>query len=238
MGFPATRHSVVAAFRSADAAVRDRAFDALARAYWRPVHEYLRLRLGLAAQEAEDLTQGFFADALEHGRLAGFDPARARFRTFLRTCVDGFAANQRRAARRLKRGGDRRHLSLDDADEAGRPLEVPAGVDLDACFHREWVRSVFTLAVDALRRECAAAGRDVHFALFERYDLQGTDDGRPPTYQELAREFSLPVTQVTNHLAAARREFRRLALDTLREQTASEDEFRAEARELFGVDPR
>ncbi|HEY7924248.1 MAG TPA: hypothetical protein VII62_13770, partial [Vicinamibacteria bacterium] len=59
-----------------------------------------------------------------------------------------------------------------------------------------------------------------------------------PDYATLAREFALPVTQVTNHLAWARRELRRLVLERLRELTASEDEYRAEARGLLGEEPR
>jgi RNA polymerase sigma factor (sigma-70 family) len=240
MTFPATRHSVVLAFRSPDSQVRERAFDALAAAYWRPVYKYVRLQWRAAPEEAEDLTQGFFAEALEKGPFRRFDPERARFRTFLRTCLDGYVSNQRKSAGRLKRGGGHRLVSLDFQDAEGelRQLEVPDGFDLEAYFHREWVRSLFALAVEALRRECAAAGRDVHFALFRRYDLEGPDaGGARPTYQDLARQFGLPVTQVTNYLAAVRRDFRRLALDTLREQTASDEEFRAEALELLGIDP-
>jgi DNA-directed RNA polymerase specialized sigma24 family protein len=240
MTFPATRQSVVLAFRSPDPAVRERAFDAVASAYWRPVYKYVRLQWRATPEEAQDLTQGFFTDALEKGHFRRFDQERARFRTFLRTCLDGFVSNQRKAASRLKRGGGLRIVPLDFQDAEGelRQHELPAGADLDEYFHREWIRSLLALAVDALRRECAAAGRDVHFALFQRYDLEGPDAAGPrPSYQDLARDFGLPVTQVTNYLAAVRRDFRRRALETLREQTASDEEFRAEARDLFGVDP-
>ncbi|HEY2109817.1 MAG TPA: hypothetical protein VGH17_07940, partial [Candidatus Acidoferrales bacterium] len=68
------------------------------------------------------------------------------------------------------------------------------------------------------------------------YDLEG-DGARKASYAELAKEFQIAPTDVTNYLAFARREFRRIALDSLREMTASEDEFRREARELLGVVP-
>ena len=87
-------------------------------------------------------------------------------------------------------------------------------------------------SLDAWGRE---TGRQVHFALFERYDLDEKPGDRP-TYQALAGEFGIPVTQVTNYLAVARREFRRIVLQRLREVTATDAEFRAEARELLGVD--
>ena len=99
------------------------------------------------------------------------------------------------------------------------------------------MRSLFTLAVEALRRRCAETDKAPAFALFERYDLEGPDAPARPTYEDLARETGMPETQVTNRLAWARREFRRLVLETLEEATGSEEEFRTEARQLLGVDP-
>jgi hypothetical protein len=107
-------------------------------------------------------------------------------------------------------------------------------MDADEFFHREWVRSLFSLAVDELRRQCAASDRDVWFALFERYDLEGPDCEHKPTYAQLAAEFGLTVSQVTNYLAHSRREFRKLVLDGIRATTGSEEEFRAEAQRLLG----
>jgi DNA-directed RNA polymerase specialized sigma24 family protein len=235
--FPATRQSVILAVRSPDAETRRDALETLAASYWRPVYKYLRVRWQAAPEDAQDLTQGFFAKALEKGFFETYDPARARFRTWLRVCVDGFASHERQSARRLKRGGAARLLALDFEDAEGelRRLEVPDGLDLEDFFHREWVRQLFGLAVEALRRRCEEEGKGVRFALFERYDLEGPDAPRPPSYADLAAEFALPVTQVTNHLAWARREFRRLLLETLREVTGSEEEFRAEVRQLLGA---
>jgi DNA-directed RNA polymerase specialized sigma24 family protein len=168
-----------------------------------------------------------------------YDPARARFRTFLRTCLDGFAANEWKAARRLKRGGGAPLLSLDFENAEGelRPLELRGEQDVEGYFQREWVRSLFGLAVEALRARCEREGKRTHFALFERYDLGEPAGAARASYEELARLHGLPVTQVTNYLAWARREFRRIVLDKLRELTASDEEFRAECREVLGADP-
>jgi hypothetical protein len=75
------------------------------------------------------------------------------------------------------------------------------------------------------------------FALFERYDIEGAEAEARPRYADLAVEFGLAPTQVTNQLHWARRELRRIVLEKLREITASEEEFRAEARALLGRDP-
>lgn len=237
--FPATRRSVVLAVASGEEEVRRQAFGALVEAYWKPSYKLLRLRWSLDPTEAEDATQDFFALALEKGWFARYDPARARFRTYLRTCLDGFAANRRKAARREKRGGGATLLSLDFAGAEGElaHLEPADHLSAEDLFHREWVRGVFQLAVERLRRHLESSDRALRFALFERYDLEGDDGGSRPTYGELAAEHGLAVTRVTNELAAARRALRRLVLDLLREITGSEAEYRDEARALLGIDP-
>ncbi len=238
--FPQTRYSIVRGVASADEAERGRAWNTLVESYWRPAYKYARLKWRLAREDAEDLTQAFFARALEKAFFDRYDPSRARFRTFLRTCLDGFAANEWKAAHRKKRGGDAPPLSLDFLTAEGelREVELKDERDIEDYFHREWVRSLFALSLEALREQCERAGKRTQFALFERYDIDAPTSGQRPSYEELAREHSLPVTQVTNHLAWARREFRRLVLEKLRELTASEEEFRAEAREILGADVR
>jgi RNA polymerase sigma factor (sigma-70 family) len=233
--FPATRHSIVAAIRSAVPDDRRAAFDTLVTAYWRPVFKYVRLKWGASPDEAADLTQGFFLRAFEKDFFAGFDASRARFRTYLRVCLDGHVANARKADARLKRGGGATLISIDvgEAERELRHQAANAPVDFDAYFHREWLRSLFAAAAERLRSACSARGRADRYTVFERYDLADEDSGRP-TYAELARSLGLTVTDVTNELAAARREFRQLVLDVLREQCTSDEEFAAESRALTG----
>ena len=229
--FPTTRYSIVAASSSGNAGVRREAFDALVTAYWKPVFKYVRLKWRALPEEAADLTQGFFLKAFEKDFFAGFDARKARFRTYLRTCLDGLVANARKADRRLKRGGHVDMVPLDFAT-AERELQRQATNaidDYEAYFHREWLRTLFAQAAARLRDACAQRDRASRFTLFERYDLAEDETGRP-TYAALARELGLTAADVTNELAAARREFRRLVLDLLREQCASDEEFDAEVR--------
>src|SRR5262245_31785346 len=111
--FPLTRLSVLVAARSADSAQRSRALDSLFAAYWKPIYKYLRLKYSKAPQDAQDLTQGFFAELLERDLLSRFDPAKSRLRTYLRVCADSFALNEIKAASRKKRGGEITHIALD-----------------------------------------------------------------------------------------------------------------------------
>ena len=232
--FPVTNHSAIEGARSDDQLTRQRAFDTILASYWKPAYKYIRLKWQADNEDAKDLTQGFFANAFEKNHFASYNAGKASFQTFLRTCLDGFVANERKAGQRLKRGGDMDHYQLDFA-MAENELATHASTDLspEDYFHREWVRWMFTIAVDALRQRCAESGRNVHFQLFERYDLR---EDREVSYASLGQEFNLDTATVNNYLAAVRRDFRRIVLEKLREITATDEEFRIEARSLLGVD--
>jgi DNA-directed RNA polymerase specialized sigma24 family protein len=167
---------------------------------------------------------------MEKDFFAGYDEERARFRTFLRICLDRFASNEHKAAARIKRGGGERALSLDFDGAEGELVAAGDPHSPEDVFDREWRRSLFDLAIEALRAR-SAGDKATAFAAFERYDLC---PGVRPTYEEIARELGVTTTTITNHLAWARRELRRLVLERLEEITGSDDEYGAEARALLG----
>jgi RNA polymerase sigma factor (sigma-70 family) len=222
---------------AADPDVRARALEAFATAYWVPVSRYIRFKWRLDAERAADLTQDFFARTLESQALARFDPDRARFRTYVRVLVDGFVSNARKAEGRLKRGGGVEALPLEEIlpDGQVRSHEPPVHDDHDDAFYREWVRALFEGAVDDLRADATARGRDGQFEVFRRYDLADLHGEAQPTYADLAAALGLTVAMVTNHLAAVRRALRARVLDRLREATGSEAEYEAEAKRLLGT---
>src|ERR1700687_3777007 len=155
--FPPTRRSVVEAARSIDAEEREGALEALCAAYWKPVYKYIRLRWNRPADDAQDLTQGFFMELLERDLLDKFDAKKSRLRTYLRLCVDSFVMNEDKAGRRLKRGGKVLHVALDfpgAEEELGAsvvdPAAIPSPESLEEFFEKEWVRSLFALAVEDL----------------------------------------------------------------------------------------
>jgi RNA polymerase sigma factor (sigma-70 family) len=230
--FPPTRHSAVRAAGSDDPAERARSFALLARAYHRPCYEHLRLRFRKDAEEARDLTQGFFARALEKGTFADYDPEKARFRTFLKLCLERYAGEQARSEKRQKRGGGAIRVDL-DFEEAERELGIAGpSVDPAEAFDRAFLRGLFAAAVEGLRAACESAGKPERFVIFQRYAL---DDGpERPTYAALAAELGIAVTDVNNHLHAARKELRAQVLSRLRELTGSEEELREEARAVLG----
>ncbi|HWZ99824.1 MAG TPA: sigma-70 family RNA polymerase sigma factor [Candidatus Dormibacteraeota bacterium] len=240
--FPLTRYSVLAAAGSSDNAERSRALDILFAAYWKPIYKYLRLKYSQAPQDAQDLTQGFFAELLERKLLSRFDPAKSRLRTYLRLCADSFALNEIKAASRKKRGGEFAHVPLDfsAAEDELRaqtidPAAIPSPESLEDFFEKEWIRSLFSSAVEELRKLCEARGKQKAFALFESYDLDGEEN---ISYAELATRHSMSATDVNNQMAWARREFRRIATERLRALSGSEEEFARESKSLFGEAPK
>lgn len=236
--FPQTNQSAIVAARSEDAQVRRRAFETILASYWKPGYKYIRLKWNTNNEDAKDLTQGFFAEAFEKGYFANYDASKASFQTFLRTCLDGFVSNSRKSQNRLKRGGGFEHLPLDFSSAEAELSEHTAPLDLspEDYFHREWVRNLFALAVVGLRERYQQTGRSIQFRLFEVYDLEHDTAAGKTTYASLGQEFGLNAQTVTNYLAAARRDFKRILLDKVREITATEAEFRREAQDLLGIE--
>ncbi len=224
MRFPSTRRSVVFAARSEDAGERRQGFEALVAAYWKPVYKFIRLKWGCSAADAEDLTQGFFARAIEKQFFRGYEAEKGSFRTYLRTCLEGYISNERKSAARLKRGGDSQLLSLDFASAEGELREHPPAPASTLVFSH----SLLPFAPVANRGQVFKDTSSI------QYDLEPEDNA---SYATLARDMGLPVTTVTNQLAWARREFRRLLLERLREVTGGENEFRSDAKLLLGGGP-
>lgn len=234
--FPQTRHSVLTEATSDDPATRSRAIETIAAAYWKPLYKYVRLKWNLTPEDAADFTQEFFAGLLEKEFLESYDVSKGRLRTFLRTCADRLFMKQTRDAMRQKRGGGYTHLALDFGEAEHELASAVTSDSPEDYFNKEWVRSLFAVGLQRLRARCEAANKVIHFELFERYDL--ADDDPRPSYAELAQEFGLATTDVTNYLSFARREFQRCVLDQLREMTATDEEFRREAQALLGVEIR
>ena len=235
--FPATQRSVLERIRSGDADVRRLAFGDLAQGYWRPSYHYLRLHWRLAPEAAEDAVQAFFTMAFEKSYVERYDPAKAKFRTFLRMCLDRFVQNLQKAESRREA---RRRLDAPVARLSGRRaragrdrLRRSPATSIASSTTRPSA-SLFARAVESLRDASSAKG-----AAWSSGCSSCTICSRRRTRptRRSQRELGLTTSQVTNYLHAARRRFRELALEHLRvdlgDATRSSG---VEARELFGLD--
>jgi RNA polymerase sigma-70 factor (ECF subfamily) len=138
------------------------ALDDLCRTYRPPVLAYVRARHG--RDEAEDLTQAFFAHLLEHRLAARADRERGRFRAFLLTSLRNFLASEQAHASAQRRGGGQESVPLDDVDPGSDD-----GPEQE--FEREWAQTVLRQALQRLEHEAADNGKEALFARLKPFLL-------------------------------------------------------------------
>jgi RNA polymerase sigma-70 factor (ECF subfamily) len=190
------------------------ALTELCRAYWFPLYAYIRRR-GYSQHEAQDLTQDLFERLLEHGTIAAANPARGRFRAFLRAVCSDFLANHRDRNNSLKRGGGISLVSIDIADAEARYAYEPAHeLTAERVFDRTWTLTLLARVLDLLRGEYEASGRGLTFEA-----LRGvlTDGSHTVSYATIAGH--LGITEGAVRVAVHR--LRRRYGDLLREQIAA-----------------
>jgi RNA polymerase sigma factor (sigma-70 family) len=172
--FAPTQWSLVLLARDRASPQAGAALAALCRAYWYPLYAYIRRQVR-TAEQAEDLTQEFFARLLEKDFLRSVDPSRGRFRAFLLACCKHFLANERDRAGAAKRGGRCSVLSLDFASAADRYRREPADtLTPEKLFERRWALTLLDQALERLGQEFARSGKG---EVFE--GLKGTLVGGP-----------------------------------------------------------
>ena len=151
--FTTTHWSVVLAAGDPRSPQAGEALETLCRAYWYPLYVYVRRR-GYGVEDAQDLTQTFFARFVEKGSFELADPARGRFRTFLLHALEHFLINEWKRAHRLKRGGGKPSLSLDADDAEHRYASEPAArLTPERAYEKRWAMTLLEQVLAALRQE-------------------------------------------------------------------------------------
>ena len=217
--FPTTHLSLLEANASG---LTTAAMDQVIALYWKPVYKFIRFKFQKDNEDAKDLTQGFFASAMQRDFFSRFDPEKAPFRTYLRMAVERYAASQYASANRQKRGGE---IQFEPVEEHHAVTEAP-----EEGFEREWRRQLFSLSLDDLRSHCETNGKQIQFQVFCEYDLCDSDR---PSYAELALRYGIAETSVTNYLAWARRMLRSFVTERLRSTTANARDLHQEMRRLW-----
>jgi len=162
------------------------ALSELCQIYWRPVYVFLR-RQGIAEQDAQDLTQGFFAELIYSRAYTRADPAKGKFRSFLLGTLKHFVAHARDYDRAQKRGGGSTPVQLDEAALSEAETYASRSTDwiADGIFDREWAASVARQSLDRLAQEYELGGKA---ALFEALKSRlTTSEAAAVPYEELAK---------------------------------------------------
>ncbi|HWY76578.1 MAG TPA: sigma-70 family RNA polymerase sigma factor [Verrucomicrobiae bacterium] len=156
--FATTHWSVVLAAGEGGSETAGKALETLCRAYWYPIYVYVR-RKGYNAEDAQDLTQEFFAQLIAKGHLRLADHTKGKFRTFLLAMLDHFVAREWSRAHRQKRGGQFTFVSLDQSPEERYRLEPSDSDTPERKFLREWALTTLKRTMDALEKECDSGGK-------------------------------------------------------------------------------
>jgi RNA polymerase sigma-70 factor (ECF subfamily) len=227
-----THWSVVLAAGAASAPESSKALEALCRTYWYPLYAYVR-RAGHSPQDAEDLTQAFFARFLEKQWVARADQQRGRFRSFLLSSLKHFLANEWDKARAQKRGGRVTFVSLDTKTAETRYQREPTDTATpDREFDRRWALALLDTVLNRLQREYAEEGKA---GLFERLkDTLGGERSSLP-YARLGDALSMSEGAVKVAVHRLRQRYRSLLREEIAHTVAAQGEVEEELRHLFAA---
>lgn len=224
--FLTTRWDVVRAAgeRSAEA------LESLCRDTWRPVYAFLR-RQGRNRDEAQDLTQEFFARLLAGRGTKDADPARGRFRSWLLGALKHFLANEWHRARAQKRGGGVPVFSLDQAMEEERLDVEPAHHESpDRLFDRRWAEELIARVIARVRSDYEAAGWGARFDALKVYLLGGS---APASYAGTAQSLDLTESAVKSAIYKLRQRFGQVLRAEIAQTVSSPEEEAEEIRHLL-----
>jgi RNA polymerase sigma factor (sigma-70 family) len=231
--FTTTHWSVVLAAKGEDSPAAAEALEKLCRTYWPPLYAYIR-RNGHGVEDAQDLTQAFFARLMEKDYLAHLHDQRGKFRSFLLTFLKYFLSDERDRAAAKKRGGGQTFVSLDDtpAVEADYMAEAAEHANPEQLFERRWAKTVLDQALHRLRQEYVA---DDKTALFDHLkDLQPSERGAL-SYVELGAQLGMSEAAIKTAAHRLRRRYGELLREEIAQTVSRPEEIDEEIRYLLTV---
>jgi RNA polymerase sigma-70 factor (ECF subfamily) len=230
--FVTTKWSVVRAAGRSETTQAQVALEKLCRTYWYPLYAYVRRR-GHSPEDAQDLTQEFFAQLLEGRLLAGADPNLGRFRSFLLASMNHFLTDEWKKARAQKRGGGCQMLSLDWAAAEERfDLEPVDESAPDKVFEKQWALTLLGEVLNRLELEYQNDGKaDLFTAL--KQTLAGSRESQP--YAALAIELDMSESAIKVAVHRLRKRYRELIRNEIAGTLEHSQDIEEEMRYLFGA---
>jgi RNA polymerase sigma-70 factor (ECF subfamily) len=228
--FPTTSWSLVAAAGKKATPSSRQALEILCQRYWKPVYVYVRRR-GYPADEARDLTQGFFERLLTKNDLFSVTPERGRFRSWLLTCVRNYLANEWDHARTKARGGGVAPLSIDAMTAEERYRLAPSDTSTpERLFERHWALTLMERALDALRTEHEERGVLSRFEALKMF-LEGDSSG--PPYKEVADALGMTEGNVKVAVHRLRRRYGELLRAEIAQTIERAEDIEGEIHHFF-----
>jgi RNA polymerase sigma-70 factor (ECF subfamily) len=228
--FATTHWTVVLAAGRGGSRQAEVALEELCRTYWYPLYAYVR-RHGHSREDAEDLTQGFFARLLEKNYLDGISNEKGKFRAFLLVALKRFLANEWDRANRQKRGGGLAPLSLDWQDAETRYQIHPAdNLSPDKLYDRAWAVIVLERVITRLRDESAGDAKGNLYGQLKSFLMMGTSE---IPYAHAAAELKMTEGAVRVAVHRLRKRYRELLREEIGQTLANPAQAEEEMQSLF-----
>lgn len=226
--FVTTHWSVVVAAGRSETPRARAALEQLCRNYWHPLYYYVR-RQGVPPDDAQDLTQAFFAIFLSRNSIATADPDRGRFRSFLLASLKNFLHDEWDKSRALKRGGGQVFTADFQDEEARVARELIDPISPDKAYARRWALLLLEHVYRRLEEEAQQQGRTAQFNIL-RVALMGNSDAAP--YAELAARLGTTEGAMRVAVHRLRQRYREVLRELIADTVSSPGEVEAEFQYL------
>jgi RNA polymerase sigma-70 factor (ECF subfamily) len=228
----ATTHWSIVLEAQGESPVAQEALEKLCRIYWRPIHSFLR-RQGLAQEEAEDLTQGFFALLLERRDLSAVRREKGRLRSYLLTALKHFLSDERRRAMAIKRGKGQRLIPLEElrADE-WIDMEPSDPFTAERIYERRWASTLLDRVLSRLEDKYRTRG---NAALFDSFNQLLADEPGAPSQADIAAQLGMTENAVSQAFHRFRQSYQSLLREEIANTVATPGDIEDELRYLIAV---
>ena len=231
VAFVTTRWSVVLAAQGPSPAAEE-ALEKLCRNYWWPLYGFVR-RQGYGTEEAQDLTQSFFAMLLERRDLDAVRREKGRLRSYLLASLKNFLGKAHRRAMTIKRGKGRPLVPLEELLARERAdLELADTLGADRIYERRWALTLLEQVLARLEEEYRVAGR---VALFEQLKQLLIEEPGRPSQAHVAQELSMTENAVKQAFYRLRQRYRLLLREEVAQTVANPGDVEDELRHFIAV---
>jgi len=228
----ATTHWSVVLEAQGESPVAQEALEKLCRTYWRPIYAFLR-RQGVRPEEAEDVTQGFFAQLLERRKFSAVRKEKGRLRSFLLGALKYFLADEQRRAMAIKRGSGLRPIPLKELRAENRVEMEPADpVTAEMIYERRWALTVLEQVLDRLKNEYRTAG---NATLFDSLKELLPDEPGARSQAAIAAQLGMTENAIRQAFYRFRQRYQSLLREEIAHTVATPGDIEDELRHLIAV---